>query len=523
MIADYWVKKILSTKKAKHIMDALADRDVLEQAADDSLQAVGYKSITEEMILHKVELTDEEEERIREMPWFVRKFILNREQCIDELQNMVILQLAIPMPYNEVILHAIDKDREIYPTHFYPWSVLLHAIKLFIEPISEKIAIYDSSAGRKGKGQTFGVERMQSFMRRFKECKAFWKGDFRKFYLSIPHDVIMMVFRQCISDELFLSFLERNVLNFQSDDTILKLLHEEIERKKKYCHWASDVPFKEYDKRGITTGSPISQIIGNMVNTLIDRKMKEVYKVKGYHRHCDDTFGLALDVEEGFRFLNALDGVCNELGIVLKASSFAAPLRDEWLNIDGRGADFMGFIFSRHNCPMRKRNKLHFAKKLAKVKSRKRRQEILAAYWGIMKWGRCRHLWNTVTNKNYMAFSDFGINGNKEISIIDGKRCFNVQPTTQSVIQNIPITVLDFEDDLVIKGKSGRCSVLISMSDGSKKKFITSSTEMRGQLNDGRKLEESEEWKKLGKKFFPQPSVVRYKSLGGNKGTYYLE
>lgn len=133
-------------------MDALADRDVLEQAADDSLQAVGYKSITSDMILHKVKLTDEDEERIRKMPWFVRKFILHRGEYIDELQNMIILQLAIPMPYNEVILHAIDKDREIYPTHFYPWSVLLHAIKLFIEPISEKIAIYDSSAGRKGKG-----------------------------------------------------------------------------------------------------------------------------------------------------------------------------------------------------------------------------------------------------------------------------------------------------------------------------------------------------------------------------------
>ncbi len=523
MIAEYWVKKILSTKKTKHIMDALADRDVLEQAADETLQSVRCKSITKDMILGKVKLTKEERLRVEKVPWYVKKFIIHREQCLDELQNMVILQLAIPMPYNEVILHAVDKDREIYPTHFYPWSVLLHAIKLFLEPISEKIAIYDSSAGRKGKGQTFGVERMKSFMRRYNECKAFWKGDFRKFYLSIPHEVIMDTFRQYISDELFLSFFERNVLNFESDDAILELLHEEIEKKKKYCHWASDVPFREYDKRGITTGSPISQIIGNMVNTKIDREMKEVQKVKGYHRHCDDTYGLALDVEEGFKYLNALDGVCNKNGIVLKASSFAAPLRNELLNIDGRGADFMGFVFSRDNCRLRKRNKLHFAKKIAKVKSRKRRQEILAAYWGIMKWGRCRHLWYTVTNKNYMAFSDFGINGNKEISIIDGKRCFNVQPTTQSVIQNIPITVLDFEDDLVIKGKSGRCSVLISMSDGSKKKFITSSTEMRGQLNDGRKLEESEEWKKLGKKFFPQPSVVRYKSLGGNKGTYYLE
>lgn len=515
MWSENWVRKILSTKKAKHLIDALADRDVLEEAADDSLQSVGFKSITKGMLLGKEEPNDIQKAQLKKIPWYVKKFILNREQCIDELQNMVILQLAIPMKYNEVILHAIDKDREIYPTHFYPWSVLFHGIKLLLEPISEKVAIYDSSAGRKGKGQTFGVLRVKSFMRRYKDFHAFWKGDFRKFYLSIPHEVIMMVMRQHISDELFLDFFEKNVLNFCSD--ITDLLHEEIEKKKRYCHWASDVPFHEYEKRGITTGSPISQIIGNMVNTIIDRRMKEVYKAKGYHRHCDDTIGLARTVEEGFSFLNKLDGVCNELGIVLKASSFSAPLKDEKFNIEGRGADIMGFVFSRRNCRMRKRNKVHFATAIARVKSRKRRQEILAAYWGIVKWGRCRHLWHTITNRNYMAFRDFGIQGNEEITMLDGKRCFNVQSTSQGTIANMPISVIDFEDGLNIKGKTGRCSVLIETSDGRKMKFITSSSEMISQLNKGRELEAN------GTKFFPQPTVVRYKSLGGNKGTYYLE
>ena len=81
----------------------------------------------------------------------------------------------------------------------------------------------------------------------------------------------------------------------------------------------------------------------------------------------------------------------------------------------------------------------------------------------------------------------------------------------------MPISVIDFEDGLNIKGKTGRCSVLIETSDGRKMKFITSSSEMISQLNKGRELEAN------GTKFFPQPTVARYKSLGGNKGTYYLE
>ena len=111
MIADYWVKKILSTKKAKHIMDALADRDVLEEAADDSLQSVGYKSITKELLLGKQEPTEIQKRQLKNIPWYVKKFILHREQCIDELQNMVVLQLTVPMKFNEVIVHAVDKDK----------------------------------------------------------------------------------------------------------------------------------------------------------------------------------------------------------------------------------------------------------------------------------------------------------------------------------------------------------------------------------------------------------------------------
>ena len=82
MWSENWVRKILSTKKAKHLIDALADRDVLEEAADDSLQSVGFKSITKGMLLGKEEPNDIQKAQLKKIPWYVKKFILNRSVTI---------------------------------------------------------------------------------------------------------------------------------------------------------------------------------------------------------------------------------------------------------------------------------------------------------------------------------------------------------------------------------------------------------------------------------------------------------
>ena len=50
---------------------------------------------------------------------------------------------------------------------------------------------------------------------------------------------------------------------------------------------------------------------------------------------------------------------------------------------------------------MRKSMKQNFARKVKRIKSRKRRHEILAAYWGWCKWGDCKNLWKTISTVSY--------------------------------------------------------------------------------------------------------------------------
>lgn len=49
--------------------------------------------------------------------------------------------------------------------------------------------------------------------------------------------------------------------------------------------------------------------------------------------------------------------------------------------------------------------KKNFARKVKRIKSRKRNREIRASYWGWCKWGDCKNLWRTITN-NDMSFAD---------------------------------------------------------------------------------------------------------------------
>lgn len=506
-------------KTTKNVIDQIADRTNLEIGADDARTAVRKQ--------HSVKRKKEKKEKNKEKeydwrPTFIKRFDENKTEYMDAIQNMVILGEYPTKEYHPVIHHAVDKDRVIYPQPFYPWSILFHTVKNIIEPIIEKNLILDTSAGRKGKGQTLCEKRMRMFMRRYPEYKWFVKIDLRKFYPTLPHREVMAALRGIIKDDLFMNLIENTMLDYESD--MVDLLQEEV-KKKELCKWRSTEPLPDWYwacKRGITIGSCISQIIGNLVLSRVDHKFKEVYKCKVYHRHCDDIVILAHTKEEAYYYLNRMDYEMNQIGMCVKASSIIAPIEDEDdIFNNGRKIDFCGYVYTRHNVGMRKRNKVRCAKALHRVKSRKRRQDILAAYYGIAKWGNCRNLWRVLTGKN-MSFADHGIKTEVVSRAKDGKRFFDCPETTQAQLaqDETDIIIYDFEDGLTINGKSNKCAILfrnISDKDNTRRKFITSSSRIIDKLNKARDME------KNGEKIFPQPTKVFEVRLKGGRYTYDIE
>lgn len=180
----------------------------------------------------------------------------------------------------------------------------------------------------------------------------------------------------------------------------------------------------------------------------------------------------------------------------------------------GRSISFLGYEFTHDNVRLRKRMKQTFARKVQKIKSKRRRQEVLASYWGWCKHGNCKNLWRTITN-NDMSFTQVGI---KRSNITkDGKQFFEVEEKKMLEIINVPITVVDFIAGIHTKIGEDRYALLIEMS-GIQYKVITNSYKIKDVLQQARKKEEE------GTKVFPcQDVIIRRKQLRDNKSDYYFD
>lgn len=421
-----------------------------------------------------------------------------------------------PREYKE---GADKKERIITPQRFFPHGIILNAMKLAIEPEIDRRLIYDTSAGRHGKGQVFGALRIKAAIRRHPECQWAVVADLRKCYVTIPHSLVRRSLRKLIADESFLSLFDRIVLDYHDDSE--ELLREEYAKKMRCCAWASREPFDTGGVRGLCIGGTLSQLLENLILNELDHFMIEAGAV-GYHRHCDNFFFLAHSKAEARALLTLLDAECNKLGLCLKHDSFYAQVPDRKLHIKGRAIDILGYVFTRDFMKMRKRNKKHFARSMKRVKSARRRREICAAYYGIAKWGNCRNLWRCLTKRYNMAFKDFNIITEDVSRDKSGRRIFNVPERKQSEIaaDGSPIWIHDFEAGLTINGKPDRCSVLYSehSCDGPRRKFITSSALIINKLRRATELEENE-----GCEIFPQETVLRQCALSGGRYTYDID
>lgn len=181
-------------KRKGYILEQVADINNLRAAADDS-QKGGKASRNP----------------------YIREFNEHREQRLLELQTMI-LTLTFPEPNYRVTKRKVDcgKTRDIVLADYFPWHVLDHAIMRVIEKDITDSLVTDSCACIKGKGLTFGVQRVKKALRLF-DGQFFVKTDFKKFYESIEHRIVMRELSRRYKDRKFLTLVDKFVLNYQSN------------------------------------------------------------------------------------------------------------------------------------------------------------------------------------------------------------------------------------------------------------------------------------------------------------------
>ena len=167
----------------------------------------------------------------------IRRHNMRAEAELRELQLMILTLNFPAQKYTttQVVTDA-GKVRDITKKNFYPWRILDHVIMLVIGPVLLNHLMYHTFACIKGKGLHFGVRSVKKMLRVCKDYKYFVQTDYKKFYESIPHDLIMRELRERFKDEHFLRIIEIVLFSFDSGPTIEYVLENEI-KKKRCTHW----------------------------------------------------------------------------------------------------------------------------------------------------------------------------------------------------------------------------------------------------------------------------------------------
>lgn len=169
----------------------------------------------------------------------IRRHNQQAERDLRRLQ-MMILTLEFPECHYVVMFRKTDagKVREIAKQHYFPWRILHHAIMIVIGSRLYGSLIMDTFACIKGKGLHFGVRRIKKFIRLHPDCCWIWKTDFKKYYQSIPHEVIRAGLETKVKDVSFMQLVEVTLFSYESSAEIEDLLEEEYQRKARSADWS---------------------------------------------------------------------------------------------------------------------------------------------------------------------------------------------------------------------------------------------------------------------------------------------
>lgn len=244
--------------------------------------------------------------------------------------------------------------------------------------------------------------------------KYLYKFDVRKFYDTAKQDFIKYCFRRVFKDKRLIGIL----------DCFVSTLDE-----------------------GISMGMRSSQGLGNLLlSVFLDHYLKDRYGIKHFYRYCDDGLighGMKLILWEHRKLVHNRIEV---MGQQVKQNDRIFPADD--------GLDFLGYLIFPRYALIRKRVKKNYARRLKRVKSRKRRVEIVGSLWGMAKHANCWHLLEKLLfRKEFIklkkkAMKDFG-KAKSEPKTIDGKKSFRGKKVNGGELFHKPFIVVDFEKDVI--------------------------------------------------------------------------
>ncbi|MGQ9592834.1 MAG: reverse transcriptase domain-containing protein, partial [Planctomycetota bacterium] len=212
---------------------------------------------------------------------YVARFLLNLEDELTRLQEELRSRTYRPGPYSTFRVYE-PKERLISAAPFRD-RVVHHALVRVIEPLFERRFVFDSWANRLGKGTHRALERFQGFSRRFRYVL---KGDIRKYFPSIDHEILKAKIRRVIRCPGTLWLLDAIIDASNTQDPVVEYFP------------GDDILTPLERRKGLPIGNLTSQFFANVYLDDLDHFVKDGLGVKAYLRYVDDFAAFSDDKRE---------------------------------------------------------------------------------------------------------------------------------------------------------------------------------------------------------------------------------
>lgn len=394
-----------------------------------------------------------------------RELLAHREEVIQELTEQIAKGEFCVKDYRERDIIEGGKVRRIQILTMKD-RIAVHAIMAVVDAHLRRRFIRTTSASIKNRGMHDLKEYIQRDMQDDPEGTRYcYKFDIAKFYESVNQDFVMYCVRRIFKDAKLIAMLDN---------------------------------FVHLMPHGISIGLRSSQGLGNLLlSVFLDHYLKDRYGVRHFYRYCDDGVILAGSKAELWVIRDTVHELIEDIDLKVKPNERVFPVTE--------GIDFLGYVIYPDHSELRKRIKKRFARKMHTVKSRKRRRELIASFYGMAKHANCNHLFNKLTGKKMRSFKDLNVAFKPE----DGKKRFAGAVVSIRELVNLPIVVKDFETGIKTEQGEDRCIVSIEMN-GEPKKFFTNSEEMKNILTQIREMPDG----------FPFETTIKTEAFGKGRTKY---
>ena len=304
---------------------------------------------------------------------YVIEFEKNLEQNLLDLRTSLLLMSYTPKPLKTFII-TDPKTRKISKSDFVD-RIVHHAICNIIEPIFERLFIYDSYANRIGKGTLAAIKRLYSFMKKvtkngklIKNAKNkgdvigwYLKADIYHYFDEVNQEILLNIIKRKIKDRKLIILIQRILINHISS------IDQNFSKDMSYEN-VKELYYKAM--KGMPLGNLTSQFFANIYLNELDQFIKHQLKVKYYIRYVDDFIILENDPHKLKEYKEKIAEFL-EKNLELKLHPHKCRIRPI-----KNGIDFLGFRNFYHHKLLRKKSIIKIIKKMKNFKLQLDNNEI---------------------------------------------------------------------------------------------------------------------------------------------------